>query len=65
MSKRMNEFFTVRFCEDNKGKIHIFTTMSQKDLDGYFLTGNQKHGMMFLIDKLKDTINNNSLEDLK
>ena len=61
----MNIFLKLKFAEDDKGKIHIFTEMPNEDNDGFFITSNQQKGLFFLLDALKETISKNDLESLK
>lgn len=60
-----NPFFKIEFSEDEQGKIHVDTWLTQKDKDGYFLTSNQRGGFMVLIDGVIKSIQNNDLESLK
>ena len=61
----MKDFFKIRFAEDEKGHIHIFTDILNKDDTGFFFTMPQYVGIFALLDQLKKTIKDNVMEDSK
>jgi len=61
----MFDFFKIRFAEDEKGKIHMFTDFLKQDKDGFFVTNNQQNGMFMLLEGLIETLKKNDLESLK
>lgn len=60
------KIFDVNFTQSNEtGKIILDSQMYLKDEDGYYFTGNQKNGIIFLLEGLIKTIKNDDLESLK